>query len=178
MICINETQCMVGRSLIYFPLCLHLQGVVFPLWPPKLVAIEAPLAEVYPSSSRSGRFGLNPHIIQSLRFTICAFLDLCFSQSVLFSISAFLNQCFSQSVRFSICAILNQCFSQLVFFSICAILNQCFSQSVRFSICAILNQCFSQSVRFSISVFLNQCYSQLVRFGVATANQMIVQLGN
>ena len=56
-----------------------------------------------------------------MRFSICAFLNLCDSQLVLFSISVFLNLCDSQLVFFSICAILNLCDSQLVFFSIKAV---------------------------------------------------------
>merc|ERR1712223_63463 len=58
---------------------------------------------------------------QSVRFSIGAFLNWCFSQLVLFSISVFLNLCDSQLVFFSICAILNLCDSQLVFFSIKAV---------------------------------------------------------
>ena len=62
-----------------------------------------------------------PGRIHEERFSICAFLNLCFSQLVLFSISVFLNLCDSQLVFFSICAILNLCDSQLLFFSIKAI---------------------------------------------------------
>ena len=85
-----------------------------------------------------------------MHFSICVFLNLCFSQSVRFSISVFLNLCDSQSVRFSICAFLNLCDSQLVLFSISVFLNLCDSQLVFFSICAILNLCNSQLVFFSI----------------------------
>ena len=70
-------------------------------------------------------------------FSICAILNLCFSQSVRLSIGVFLNLCDSHSVLFSISVFLNLCDSQLVFFSICAILNLCNSQLVFFSIKAV-----------------------------------------